>query len=136
MSIELPDSATGAGRQDADLAQRQQQLAAAMQQLQAAQETPGPEAAGAPPMTAAQRDAIQASRTNDNLHAYMEKNNWYRQINGSAGESDLPHAMYQGSSENSASSIASALEEGVEANVWTRAIVLVISAQDWGLDPA
>jgi hypothetical protein len=72
----------------------------------------------------------------DNLHAYMEKNNWYRQINGSAGESDLPHAMYQGSSENSASSIASALKKGVEANVWTRAIVLVISAQDWGLDPA
>ena len=31
-------------RQDADLAQRQQQLAAAMQQLQSAQETPGPEA--------------------------------------------------------------------------------------------
>ena len=35
-------------RLDTDLAQRQQQLAAAMQQLQAAQETRGPEAAGAP----------------------------------------------------------------------------------------
>src|SRR5580658_2514973 len=51
-------------RQDADLAQRQQQLAAAMQQLQAAQETPGPEAAGAPPMTAAQRDAIYGNSAN------------------------------------------------------------------------
>lgn len=51
-------------RQDADMAQRQQQLAAAMQQLQTAQETPGPEAAGAPPMTAAQRDAIYGNSSN------------------------------------------------------------------------
>lgn len=72
----------------------------------------------------------------DNLHAYMEKNNWYRKIMGSAGESTLPHAMYQGSSENGALSIASALKKGIEANVWTRAIVLVISAQTWGMDPA
>jgi type IV secretory pathway VirB10-like protein len=55
-------------RQDADVAQRQQQLAAAMQQLQAAQETPGPEAAGAPPMTAAQRDAIYGSSSNAPAH--------------------------------------------------------------------
>ena len=55
-------------RQDADLAQRQQQLAAAMQQLQAAQETPGPEAAGAPPMTAAQRDAMYGTSSNAPAH--------------------------------------------------------------------
>jgi len=55
-------------RQDADIAQRQQQLAAAMQQLQAAQETPGPEAAGAPPMTAAQRDAIYGNSSNAPAH--------------------------------------------------------------------
>jgi type IV secretory pathway VirB10-like protein len=55
-------------RQDADVAQRQQQLAAAMQQLQAAQETPGPESAGAPPMTAAQRDAIYGNSTNAPAH--------------------------------------------------------------------
>ncbi len=42
-------------QQDADARQRQQQIAAAMQQLQAAQDVPGPESAGAPPMTAAQR---------------------------------------------------------------------------------
>jgi type IV secretory pathway VirB10-like protein len=51
-------------RQDADLAQRQQQLAVAMQQLQAAQETPGPEAASAPTMTAAQRDAMYGTSAN------------------------------------------------------------------------
>jgi type IV secretory pathway VirB10-like protein len=55
-------------RQDADVAQRQQQLAAAMQQLQAAQETPGPEAAGAPPMTTAQRDAIYGNSSNAPAH--------------------------------------------------------------------
>ena len=55
-------------RQDSDLAQRQQQLASAMQQLQAAQEAPGPESAGAPPMTAAQRDAMYGSSSNAPTH--------------------------------------------------------------------
>jgi type IV secretion system protein VirB10 len=55
-------------RQDTDLAQRQQQLAAAMQQLQAAQDTPGPEAAGAPAMTAAQRDAMYGNSSNAPAH--------------------------------------------------------------------
>lgn len=72
----------------------------------------------------------------DNLHAYMETMNWYRKIIGSAGESTLPHAMYQGNSEKDTSSIAAALKDGIEANVWTRAIVLVISAQTWGMAPA
>ncbi len=51
-------------QQDADNRLRQQQIAAAMQQLQAAQDTPGPEAAGAPPMTAAQRSAIYGDSPN------------------------------------------------------------------------
>jgi type IV secretory pathway VirB10-like protein len=55
-------------RQDADLAQRQQQLASAMKQLQAEQEIPGPEAAGAPSMTAAQRDAMYGSSANAPAH--------------------------------------------------------------------
>jgi type IV secretion system protein VirB10 len=54
--------------QDAEQEQRQQTLAAAMQQLQAAQETPGPEAAGAPPMTAAQRDAIYGNSPDAPTH--------------------------------------------------------------------
>ena len=45
-------------RQDAADRQRQQELAAAIAQLQDAQGVPGPEAAGTPPMTAAQRAAI------------------------------------------------------------------------------
>jgi len=72
----------------------------------------------------------------DNLHAYMEKNNWFRKIEGTAGESTLPHAMYHGNSENNVSAIASSLRKGIQANVWTQAVVLIISAQTWSLDPA
>jgi type IV secretion system protein VirB10 len=49
---------------DAEERQRQQELAAALQQLQAAQSVPGPESATTPPMTAAQRDAIYGSSSN------------------------------------------------------------------------
>ena len=72
----------------------------------------------------------------ENLHAYMEKNNWPRKITGSRGESTLPHAMYQGNSETDAASIANALRTGIEAYVWTHAIVLVIAAQTWAMNPA
>jgi type IV secretion system protein VirB10 len=51
-------------RRDAEERQRQQELAAAMQQLQEAQGAPGPESAGAPPMTAAQRAAIYGDSPN------------------------------------------------------------------------
>jgi type IV secretion system protein VirB10 len=49
---------------DQDEQKRQQELAAEMQQLQAAQNVPGPEAAGAPPMTAAQRSAMYGDSPN------------------------------------------------------------------------
>jgi type IV secretory pathway VirB10-like protein len=51
-------------RNDAADQQRQQELAAAMQQLQQAEAVPGPEAKGAPNMTAAQRDAIYGDSAN------------------------------------------------------------------------
>jgi len=51
-------------KRDADERQHQQELAAAMQQLEATQGVPGPEAAGAPPMTAAQRAAIYGDSPN------------------------------------------------------------------------
>lgn len=51
-------------RRDAEDQQRQRDLAVAMQQLQAAQAVPGPEASGAPPMTAAQRAAIYGDGPN------------------------------------------------------------------------
>ena len=49
---------------DAEEKQRQQELLAAMQQLQNAEGTPGPESANAAPMTAAQRDAIYGGSSN------------------------------------------------------------------------
>jgi type IV secretion system protein VirB10 len=51
-------------QRDADARQHQQELAAALQQLQQTEGAPGPEAAGAPPMTAAQRDAIYGDSPN------------------------------------------------------------------------
>ena len=51
-------------QRDAEERQRQQELTAALQQLQAAQSVPGPESATTPPMTAAQRDAIYGSSSN------------------------------------------------------------------------
>jgi type IV secretory pathway VirB10-like protein len=51
-------------RRDAEEQQHQQELAVAMQQLQAAQSIPSPEVAGTQPMTAAQRDAIYGSSPN------------------------------------------------------------------------
>lgn len=51
-------------RHDADELQRQQALAAAMQQLQLEQAVPGPESASTPAMTAAQRDSIYGNSAN------------------------------------------------------------------------
>jgi type IV secretion system protein VirB10 len=53
---------------DADERQRQQQLVAAMQQLQAAEGAPGPEYANAAPMTAAQRDSLYGGSPNAPQH--------------------------------------------------------------------
>jgi type IV secretory pathway VirB10-like protein len=51
-------------KRDSEDQQRRQELAAEMQQLQAAQNVPGPEAAEAPPMTAAQRSAMYGDSPN------------------------------------------------------------------------
>jgi type IV secretion system protein VirB10 len=53
---------------DAEERQRQQQLVAAMQQLQTAEGTPGPEYASAAPMTPAQRDTIYGGSSNAPQH--------------------------------------------------------------------
>lgn len=51
-------------QRDAEARQHQQELSAALQQLQQTEGAPGPEAAGAPPMTAAQRSAIYGDSPN------------------------------------------------------------------------
>jgi len=55
-------------QRDADARQHQQEMAAALQQLQAEQGVPGPESAGAPPMTPAQRDSIYGNSANAPQH--------------------------------------------------------------------
>ncbi len=55
-------------KQDAEERARQQQLIVAMQQLQAAEATPGPESASAAPMTTAQRDTIYGASSNAPQH--------------------------------------------------------------------
>ena len=55
-------------QRDADARQHQQELSAALQQLQQTEGAPGPEAAGAPPMTAAQRSAIYGDNPNAPAH--------------------------------------------------------------------
>ncbi|HEX4030395.1 MAG TPA: TrbI/VirB10 family protein [Terracidiphilus sp.] len=55
-------------QRDADARQHQQELNAALQQLQQTEGAPGPEAAGAPPMTAAQRSAIYGDNPNAPAH--------------------------------------------------------------------
>ncbi len=55
-------------QRDAEARQHQQELNAALQQLQQTEGAPGPEAASAPPMTAAQRSAIYGDSPNAPQH--------------------------------------------------------------------
>jgi type IV secretion system protein VirB10 len=55
-------------QRDAEARQHQQELNAALQQLQQTEGAPGPEAAGAPPMTTAQRSAIYGDNPNAPTH--------------------------------------------------------------------
>jgi type IV secretion system protein VirB10 len=55
-------------QRDAEARQHQQELSAALQQLQQTEGAPGPEAAGAPPMTAAQRSSIYGDNPNAPAH--------------------------------------------------------------------
>ncbi|HEV2463419.1 MAG TPA: TrbI/VirB10 family protein [Acidobacteriaceae bacterium] len=55
-------------QRDAEARQHQQELAAALQQLQQTEGAPGPEAAGAPPMTSAQREEIYGNSPNAPQH--------------------------------------------------------------------
>jgi hypothetical protein len=59
-------------KQDAEENARQEQLAAAMQQLQAAEGEPGAEYASAAPMTAAQRNAIYGESPNAPRHTSID----------------------------------------------------------------
>jgi hypothetical protein len=68
------------------------------------------------------------------LHQHMATLNYLPSIPSTAGSTALPHAMYQGSTTTAApdvSSIAGALRTGIEAKIWTKAIVLVMVVATW-----
>ncbi len=83
-------------RRDADEQQRQQEIASAMQKLQAAQDAPGPEAGGAPPMTAAQRAAIYG----DSPNAPLQTSN-ISQVQAEAKQKELEREKRQQDALNS-----------------------------------
>ena len=68
------------------------------------------------------------------LHAYMRSRGWLQTITGATATVNLPHATYQATftqdSPNLAA-IANALKAHIEANIWTRALVLVIRSVEW-----
>jgi hypothetical protein len=44
--------------------------------------------------------------------------------------------MYQGNSGKDISGVTSALRKGIQTHVWTQAVVLIIAAQTWSMEPA
>jgi hypothetical protein len=67
------------------------------------------------------------------LHAYMESMHWYRNITGTR-EVTLPHATYQATTNTDAPGIAKmadTIKSGIESQIWTKAIVLMIQSTTW-----
>ena len=65
------------------------------------------------------------------LHAYMAGKNWYQSIN----QAELPHATYQATFSLDAPNlmeIGNTLKADIERTIWTKALILVIRAGDWG----
>lgn len=74
------------------------------------------------------------------LHQYMANLNWLTTISGTAGVAAqsmtvaLPHATYQAiynSPPTNLLDVANKLKSGIEANVWTKALILVIESLNW-----
>jgi hypothetical protein len=74
----------------------------------------------------------------ENLHAFMEKNNWFRYIvaklNPGEVTKKLPSATYTGFSDNAPLNIASALTASIRSSVWSKAAVLVMQVGEvWAI---
>jgi hypothetical protein len=66
-----------------------------------------------------------------NLHSLMAKNNWWQDKDGRA----LPHAVYWGNTDNHIGDVSKALRTTIQSNVWNSAIVMMIKASQWAMDP-
>lgn len=82
--------------------------------------------------------------TYEALHAYMAHINWWPNIIGTKvksilpfamyqGKSALPHAMYQGNYDGELSDLVTALQSDIQANIWTKAVVLAIHSSNWAM---
>lgn len=66
------------------------------------------------------------------LHDLMELKGWKRTITGTAGETPLPSAMYQGEFNGTVSDLSAALHNKVVPNIWSGgSAVLVRVLTDW-----
>lgn len=64
----------------------------------------------------------------------MQTLNWYAWIQGGSITTKLPHATYQATRPVSPPDLlvfALDLKKNIEANVWTRALVLVVESINW-----
>ena len=76
---------------------------------------------------------IPSREVYDNLHSYMKGWSW-SQLDGS--NRPLPHAMYQGHSDNHIGSIVKALRGDIQRTIWSDAIVFAVISGGWAMDPA
>lgn len=67
----------------------------------------------------------------ERLHAHMEKRNWYRLKDGRP----LPHAMYNGTTNNHIGTVCGAIRKEIESSIWSSAIVFVVEPNSWAMDP-
>jgi hypothetical protein len=74
--------------------------------------------------------------TYQQLHDYMARNRWSMTIASTNGTTQLPHAMYCGTTENSIADLATALKESISTTIWTKVIVLVIAWENWAQSTA
>jgi hypothetical protein len=75
-----------------------------------------------------------SQETYTSLHAFMSNRGWSQQIIAEGNRPmALPHAMYSGSSQTAIVTLAAALRDEIQSQIWTKAMVLAIEWNNWGL---
>jgi hypothetical protein len=68
----------------------------------------------------------------EKLHTYMKSEQWSQHLPGYPAK-PMPHAMYQANYKTSPTLLTEAqlLRTYIEANIWTKAMVLLIEEANW-----
>ncbi len=73
----------------------------------------------------------------DELHEYMEENDWLRTLIGGGGTaSDMPHAMYQASyvePDPDLGALVENLENYINKQIWEGTTILAMRVEDWAI---